>query len=305
MLIKKDYIAEERSYACPACAGANRTVRYHYYDKNREYRIFACSSCGLMFTRPAFIERLDERKMDSIGDAELFGNDLLKNLYEKFIIYREMHNVRKILGKGVLSLLDVGCGTGWITNIWRQKGFDTTGIEPSETRSQMAREKYGLKVINDFIENLPTEGKYDVITLRHLVEHLEEPGQILEKCRVLLKKDGLAVIVVPNINCIGRYVFGTKWTWVIPYHCNFFSPRSLARLLHQSGYEVINMYQTPSPLWYPESFFRMLSKSNWNEIIYRRLSLLSLLLFAPLVGLGYVLRLSDNITIIARQKNNC
>lgn len=304
MLVKRKFIDKDHIYACPACARESRNVCYLYYNEGREYRIFACPSCGLMFTRPVTIKKLDDRKMDSLEDAELFGNDLLKRLYQKFIIGRELYHVKRILGKGAFSLLDVGCGTGWITNIWRIQGFAATGIEPSEVRSSMAREKYGLTVLNDFIENIVVTAQYDVITLRHLVEHLEDPGKMLEKCRSLLKKDGIVVVVVPNINCIGRYIFGTRWTWVLPHHCNFFSPKSLSQLLHTTGYDIVNIYQTPSPLWYPESFLRLFPKNKWSEKVYSRLSLFTLLLFSPVVALGYAMRLSDNITIIGRQRGS-
>ena len=67
-------------------------------------------------------------------------------------------------------------------------------------------------------------------------------------------------------------------------------------LLNSSGYEVVKSYQTPSPLWYPESFTRKFPRLG-NML---KLTPLTMLLFAPLVGLGYVSGNSDNLTIVAR-----
>ena len=243
--------------------------------------------------------------MDSVDDAELFGNSFLKKLYETAILKKEIYYTRKILGKGRLSLLDIGCGTGWTTHFWKNSGFATTGLEPSEIRGNVARERYGLKIISDYIENLNLDETFDVIILRQVIEHLESPGNMLERAKSFLRKGGIVVVVVPNINCIGRYVFGTKWTWVIPFHCNFFSPDTLRKLACKAGFDVLKTYQTPSPLWYPESFLRLFPDGNHlTKRIYHRLSSLSLIPFAPLVMLGYLLRLSDNITLIGRAKTD-
>ena len=110
----------------------------------------------------------------------------------------------------------------------------------------------------------------------------------------------MLVIIVPNINCIGRFVFGTKWTWVLPWHCIFFSPRSLSALLERAGFDVVKSYQTPSPLWYPESFARRFPNIPWVEELFRKFRALSVMAFAPLVLAGYLLGISDNLTVVAR-----
>ena len=76
----------------------------------------------------------------------------------------------------------------------------------------------------------------------------------------------------------------------------FISSRSLRIRINCSGYDVVKSYQTPSPLWYPESFTRKFPR------LGKMLTLtpLTMFLFAPLVGLGYVSGNSDNITMIAR-----
>jgi hypothetical protein len=77
---------------------------------------------------------------------------------------------------------------------------------------------------------------------------------------------------------------------------NSFAARSLEMLLKNCDYDVVKSYQTPFPLWYPESFTRKFPRLG----SMLKLNPLSMLLFAPLVGLGYVSGNSDNITIIAR-----
>jgi SAM-dependent methyltransferase len=178
-----------------------------------------------------------------------------------------------------------------------------TGLEPSAIRAKIARERHGLKVIPSYIEHFNSSENFDVIIMRHIIEHLENPLSVLKTVRAHLKKDGLILIIVPNIDCIGRFIFDTKWTWVLPWHCNFFNPKSIASLLNKAGFEVLKSYQMPSPLWYPKSFLRVLPfGANFIKALYSKLSALSFIFFIPLIALGFISGLSDNLTIIAKSK---
>lgn len=287
---------------CPLCGTATRNGEYRYTIEGRASTIYRCVPCDFLFSRPILLSELSQRQMDTVEDAELFNAGLLRTLHEKLIIGREIRTVRNILGNGRHTLLDIGCGTGWTTAIWAANGFDVTGLEPSAVRRQVAREKYGLRVLPNYLEELDSSQTFDVIVLRHVLEHLEDPLAMAEKIRRLLSDNGLFVLIVPNINCLGRYLFDTKWPWILPFHCNFFTPRALRVLAPAAGLEVCSLYQTPSPLWYPKSFAKLLPDhgASLTRRIYDRLNVLSMVPFAPLVGLGYLLGLSDNLTLVAR-----
>ncbi len=302
-LIRELYENDEETIHCSLCGSSVRRALYSYSLDDRRSRIYRCASCGFMFLHPLLLETMTARHMDTLDDAELFNNKLLKMLHEDFIVKREIRIVRKRLGKDRFSMLDIGCGTGWTSSIWKRAGIDVTGLEPSRRRAALAEERYGLTVIPSYIEQLDAGTKYDVIVMRHIIEHIDAPLSVLSRVRSHLESNGLAVIVVPNIDCMGRFVFGAQWSWVLPWHCNFFSPSSVKELMQRAGFDVVQLYQTPSPLWYPQSFLRLFRGSqNLSRRLYGALNLFSLLPFAPLVFLGYLLGLSDNITVIARKR---
>jgi 2-polyprenyl-3-methyl-5-hydroxy-6-metoxy-1,4-benzoquinol methylase len=285
---------------CQVCDTLVNKIKYDYFTKETRSSIYSCSECGLMFLFPVVLPELEDRKMEGVDDAELFNNTLLKKLHEKLIVKREIYEVRKRLGRGHLSLLDIGCGTGWTTSIWKKEGFDVAGVEPSRQRGEYAQKTYGINIIEGYIEQIPLEGKYDVIVIRHVLEHIEKPVPALHKLRQLMKKGGLLVVIVPNIRCIGRYLFKTDWSWVLPAHCLFFSPKSLARAVSQVDFTVVKTYQTPSPLWYPESFLRAFSQFSLITKAYNKLSCLFFVPFLPLILLGYFTGFSENLTVIAK-----
>jgi 2-polyprenyl-3-methyl-5-hydroxy-6-metoxy-1,4-benzoquinol methylase len=285
-------------YFCDSCGTSVTDVNYRYATGDQSSYIYRCKTCDLEFMRPLALARIDERQMDSIDDAELFHSDIFQTLHRKLIITREISRVQKLLGRIDFSMLDVGCGTGWISRIWADTGARVTGLEPSVARAAVAR-KRGIRVLSCYAEELDDNERYDLIVIRHVLEHLECPKTILRSFLSHLNPYGLLLVVVPNIDCIGRKIFDADWTWVLPWHCNFFNPRSLGCLLKESGFQVVKSWQTPSPLWYPESFAR-----NFPRIgAMLKITPLTILLFAPLVGLGYITGHSDNLTFIARPIN--
>jgi len=117
------------------------------------------------------------------------------------------------------------------------------------------------------VENFQTDTKFDVIIMRHLLEHIEDPSAMLKKIQSFLKPEGLLIIIIPNIDSIGRYIFGENWEWILPWHLHFYTPRTLTMLVEKMGYKKMKCYQMPSPLWYPKSLGRLLKKRMENTLI--------------------------------------
>lgn len=285
----------------PCCICSTKAAKplYAYVYREKASEILKCQECGHLFVHPVPLVELDQRTMDSLSDAEFFGSNVLKILHEHLIINKEIRSVRKFVNSSHPTLLDVGCGTGWSTAIWQKCRFKVLGLEPSKTRSGFGQKTYHIPVVHQYIENFSTEEKFDVIILRHLLEHIENPRTILKKVKSFLKPDGLLVIIAPNINCIGRYAFRKNWAWILPWHLHFYTPKTLTSLLTKVGFVKLKLYQTPSPLWYPHALntaiFGPSAKSGFPKPI-------TFILCAPIILLGLLLNLNDNMTLIFR---NC
>lgn len=288
--------------ACPACSHVVFNCDYSAVCNDVHSRIYKCPQCGMMFAFPTLIDQLKQRQMDSIEDAELFGSSLLQALHEKFILSKEVKETKRLLDNiEIPKLLDVGCGTGWATNFWKENGFEVTGLEPSAARGKVIADKYGFDVHPVYIEEFPTTIKYDVLTFRHIIEHLEDPAAILAKAKNLLNEGGLVMVVVPNIDAIGRHLFQEHWEWVLPWHTQFFNSDSLCTLLENSGFTIEKKYQTPSPLYYKESFFKKYKLPRIEKMM-NRFGFVSMLPFAFIVAIGMLCGLSENVTVIARKR---
>ncbi len=284
---------------CVVCGHNIVQEEYAYHYQNLESTILSCLQCGHLFIHPVPLVKLDERTMDTIEDAEFSGNKFFQALHEKLVINREIRTVRKFLTTEKPRLLDIGCGTGWTTSLWQKNGFDVIGLEPSSSRAKKAQELYKINVSTEHIENFKSSELFDVVVMRHLLEHIEEPKDILNKARSFLKPDGVLIIVIPNIDCIGRHIFKENWAWILPWHLHFYTTRTLSLLLKNLGYKKLSVYQTPSPLWYPYSMnMAWGDRSNRGQIP----QLLALLAATPIILFGMILNKNDNMTLIFRNQ---
>jgi 2-polyprenyl-3-methyl-5-hydroxy-6-metoxy-1,4-benzoquinol methylase len=282
----QEKVATVETHTCPACANGVNSSAYIYREsaQSEEAHILKCPKCSLMFARPVLIPELEDRQMDTLDDAEMYGSQLMKTLHKQLYLKKEIRLIHKA-GLAGGKLLDVGCGSGWISNVWAQNGFQVTGLEPSPARCSLAREKYKLNVLNEYVENTSFDGCFDISILRHVIEHFQDPGSVLKKIHGSLTNDGVVLVVVPNIDCIGRYLFGVDWEWVLPWHCNFFNKRSLETLLEESGFEIIKTYRTASPFYHFESLARKFD-SKTLQAINNRFKVASMLATSPVAMLG-------------------
>ena len=100
------------------------------------------------------------------------------------------------------EVLDVGCGNGVISRSLGEKGFTVRGIDVSGKAIERARElnKYP-QVKFDVVsaEQLVADGhRYHAVICSEVLEHLNDPGKLLNVLHELLDKDGVLIVTVPN-----------------------------------------------------------------------------------------------------------
>ena len=146
-------------------------------------------------------------------------------------------------------VLEIGCGTGNTLAFLKENGFASyvAGVEKE-------KECFGSinPAVDEMIEGdaealeIPFEGKFDVILLLDVLEHLYAPFDILKKIRLLLAPSGYIVISIPNIRnyaVLKRLILKGRWDYkdsgvLDRSHIRFFTRRSFLDALEQEG---INM----------------------------------------------------------------
>jgi SAM-dependent methyltransferase len=132
--------------------------------------------------------------------------------------------------------LDIGCGTGDMLAAMTQLGMEAEGIEPSSFGAAKAREA-GLKVTCGLLHEARfPDASFDAVSMFHVLEHTEDPIEMLRECRRILKSGGELVIGVPNFDSLVFALVGKSWVGLqLPTHLQHFSPKSLRRAAERAG----------------------------------------------------------------------
>ena len=110
-----------------------------------------------------------------------------------------------------ITILDIGCGGGLLSEPMTKLGATVTGIDASSKNIEIAKlhaKKNKLKInyINCSPEKLPEQKKFDVILNMEIVEHVEDISLFLKSCSHLLKKEGLMFVATIN-KTLKSYMF--------------------------------------------------------------------------------------------------
>ena len=121
------------------------------------------------------------------------------------------------------TILDVGCFTGDFLDRM-PPGWTKLGIEPGQAARQIA-ESREVKVIAHSLESA-SSCKADVITLLDVIEHFENPLQLLSRASLMLNPSGCIVVLTGNADSTYFRLFSNNyWYCSLPEHVSFLSPR--------------------------------------------------------------------------------
>jgi SAM-dependent methyltransferase len=134
-------------------------------------------------------------------------------------------------------LLDIGASDGEFVAV-AGESFRAAGIEPDPGTSARARAA-GLDVRTAALDTLELAPSWDVVTLFHVLEHLDSPREALRQVRGLLAPGGLVVIETPNVENPWFALAPGRWRQLIPDHYWFFSAATLGKLLAGCGFELV------------------------------------------------------------------
>ena len=166
---------------------------------NSLLNVVLCRTCGMIQQNP----------IPSEDEVNEYYSNTYRQDYKKTYIPKIKHVFRAgnlgldrisfLKNRGVDNgrLLDVGAGGGEFTYLSNKLGFISQGIEPNVGYSSYAREEYGIKVETGQLSDV--DGKFNVITMFHALEHIPNPIKVFELLFNLLEKNGYLLIEVPNI----------------------------------------------------------------------------------------------------------
>lgn len=141
--------------------------------------------------------------------------------------------------------LDIGCDTGLLLDALRELGYRTEGIERSPAGEQARAAGHEVHTLDIEVHELGL-GRYDLITVTHVLEHLRRPVRGLVWIRRHLAPGGLAAIEVPNWGDLLRPLWGRRFRPLeLGDHVSFFERTTLAAALQRAGLETVSLWSAP------------------------------------------------------------
>ncbi len=138
-------------------------------------------------------------------------------------------------------LLDIGCGNGAFLARAVDMGWKVMGCEPDPKAVARCRSG-GLDVVEGDAFHAAVSGMmFDVITISHVLEHVDDQSALLQRAFQLLRPGGMIWVGLPNPASIGLRVFGSAWHGLHPpYHLCIPSQHVLAGWMRDAGFAEIH-----------------------------------------------------------------
>jgi SAM-dependent methyltransferase len=243
---------------CPVC----NSDKYHEYEKfgsEMQYTYVLCDKCSLVYTnpRPVYNEDFISSSYSSYYQfAENLGLADLEKVRESSLgtFKEELEHISQY-DKHKTSVLDIGSAMGTFLLAAAPYYKVRIGLDVSEQMAKFVRERIGLEVYIkqfDAFEHEP----FSLIHMSHVIEHIPNPKEWIEKAYQLLIKDGILVINVPNKFGLGNRLqhwlyklklkkqFSSGWKDPTRTPDHLFEPtvKSFRYLLAQSKFELLDYY---------------------------------------------------------------
>jgi 2-polyprenyl-3-methyl-5-hydroxy-6-metoxy-1,4-benzoquinol methylase len=248
--------------ACWLC-GCQQPVVYHCWP---EFRVLGCPQCGLRFTD------LSNWRYPYSGADYYDATSMDRLVPHRPHIVRRVRDVQKHLARG--RILDIGCGIGEFAIVMQEAGFDVEAIDESQLAIGALR---GLRPevkwhCGNVLEHLDELGRFDLVTMYHVLEHIPNPLAAMEGIKRLLAPGGLLVLEVPNARGLQARFKGPRWQYFERHHVNYFGPRHLRSLAAKLGLQVVaasGFYHLSHPqgVWWRDTIKAALAGLGFKDVI--------------------------------------
>jgi 2-polyprenyl-3-methyl-5-hydroxy-6-metoxy-1,4-benzoquinol methylase len=127
-----------------------------------------------------------------------FDNEILLNWYPQRILHH---------AKEATTILELGLGHGYTANIFSQHFNEHIIVDGSKAVIENFKNKYpgcGAEIVESYFEKFDTGRQFDLIVMGFILEHVDDPVQVLSHFRKFLMPGGKMFIAVPNAEVLNR-----------------------------------------------------------------------------------------------------
>lgn len=245
--------------ACPLCGGTHlkRVMACtDFYASGEQFDVLSCEDCRFTFTQGVPVEAEIGRYYEtpdyiSHSDTKKGAMNALYHQVRKYMLGKKARLIVKESHRKSGRLLDIGTGTGYFAATMAQRGWKVEAIEKNEQARLFAKEHFGLEVKSEAALQEFQAGSFDVITLWHVMEHLEHLDRTWERLYELLSDRGILIVAVPNCSSYDAEKYGEYWAaYDVPRHLWHFTPVTIQQLASKHGFIMAARHPMPFDAFY-------------------------------------------------------
>ena len=198
-------------------------------------------------------EYVQQDQPDGVPPLALTGERTLPDVPEENYWFQRHLAVYRWIAERVsgLDVVDMACGEGYGTAELARRAARVTGVDANPEAHEHARLKYsrpGVRFVRDLVESYPEE--CDAVVFLQTIEHVENPKDVLDHFRSILRPGGTAFVSTPNVLTLapeGADKSGNPWH-VKEYRADEF------RALCEQSFESVEMHGLfhARKLWFHE-----------------------------------------------------
>lgn len=256
-------IATHRVDACPLCDGSSSEAFAEGFDyelktcRNR-WKFVRCVGCDHVWLDP----RPAVSTLGVIYPTHYYAYDFATRVHpiavrgKAWLDSRKMGAIRRRLPRSPATYLDVGCGDGRFLRAMERLGLAREhlfGLElDRRIADQLRREGYRVDCARVEDSLVASDGSLDLITMFHVIEHVDRPVATVEKLARWLAPGGVLAVETPNRASLDARMFRrTFWGgYHFPRHWHLFTTAGVVSMLKGAGLEPSGVvYQTGHSFW--------------------------------------------------------
>ena len=207
---------------------------FHNY-KQWKPTLYKCKLCSLVFSEHIGVKFEDNYKV--VVDFAYLNQFKFKKT--SFTLFLE--KIKNHLNKNC-TVLEIGAYYGVLGKLIQPLVKEYTGLELSKHASDYSKNNSNLNIINQSIEEYSKNNKkYDIIIMTDVIEHSDNPFELLSLIEKSLNKNGKLILSTFNFDSLFSKIMGKNYPWIIPMHKYYFSNTTLKNALTESKLELFDI----------------------------------------------------------------
>lgn len=229
---------------CPVCDSPRAAL---YFEKDW-FRYVKCQDCLMIYMNPRMNREATYAYYNSTANS--IYNEIKFDQYSSGSRMDDKINVANLSlidryrARTRGALLEIGSAKGLFLSKAKERGYEVYGIELNKKNAEYSRRLVGDTVFDvDIFDACFKSGKFDVIYMRDVIEHIPDPQPFFRELNRIAKPGALLFIETHNIDGLINRIVREKHIVIFGFeHPIHWSPETLGKALDNSGYKVKRIF---------------------------------------------------------------